>query len=296
MKIIYFIFVFLVCSKLSVAEVIKLQSGRVIDGVIIKRTASSIEVDVGGGQKEDFPLESIKYIKGEHLDRGSPEYYGILMDAMNEKDTSLEGWKVTDSVKIQLDNPGQKHFEQAMIFGQQGAWQRAIEELTISINEQYRTEESFYHRGNAYYNLANFSKAIDDYTKLINLLPDNSLAYSNRGECYRKLGELNSALSDLEKSIQLDPRNDLSFANRALTHYGLGHTELAIRDFGLAIELNSRNPMYYVNRGQFYTLLHKYDEALSDIESAKLLGWQDTTGLATQILNEKNDFLGSLQK
>jgi tetratricopeptide (TPR) repeat protein len=287
MKTILFLLIFFVGLGSHVfAEIIKLNTGQVIDGVIIEKKDAKIKVEKDG-QVAEFAPADIKYIRGEGVNRGSAEYYGLLMDAMNEPDTNLDGWSTVGTAKISLeDSPAVKAFEEAKMLFQQGLWDESIAALTVAIDGGFNLAEAYFYRANAYYNKKDLDNAVIDFSNSIKQQSDNPLAYGNRGECYRKLGQLQKALDDLNVAIQIAPKDDLVFANRASTNYALGNVEQAIADMGSAIELNPANLYYYVNRGQFYVVAQKYDEALTDIKKAKSMGWDDPDDLEGQILTE----------
>jgi tetratricopeptide (TPR) repeat protein len=275
-------------ESVVLAEIIKLQTGQVIDGVIVEKTDAAIKVE-NGGQVAEFPASDIKYIRGEGIDRGSTEYFSLLQEAMNEPDTNLDGWKTVGTVKVSLqDSPAVKAFEKAKELFKQGSWDDSIAAFTEAIDGGFNLAEAYFYRANAYYNKKDLENAVADFSSSIVQQPKNPLAFGNRGECYRKLGQLPKALEDLNEAIRLDPKDDLAFANRASTHYGQGNVDQAIADMDSAIELNPANMNYYVNRGQYYAMAKKYDEALIDIEKARSMGWDDPDGLRDQLLKIKS--------
>ena len=274
-------------DSLALAEIIKLKTGQVIDGVVVEKTDAVIKIRVDDAVTE-IAVPDVKYIRGEGLDVGSSEHYQLLNDALNEPDTNLEGWRTVDKIKFTIeDSPAVAGFKKGREFLGQGLWDESIVALTQAIDGGVSLADAYYYRANAFYNKKDLDKAISDYTSSLDQKPDNALAYGNRGECYRKLGQLMNALDDLNKAHEFDPQNDLVLANRASTHYGLQHIDLAIADMSAAIELKPQDPVYYSNRDQFYAMLKKYDEALTDMDKAISLGWNDPHGMREQILQVK---------
>jgi tetratricopeptide (TPR) repeat protein len=109
-----------------------------------------------------------------------------------------------------------------------------------------------YNQGNIAKSKKQFEKAIQLYTLAIEKDPTFVGAYINRGNTYSQWqppttnmqilnGLLDKAITDYSKALELEPLNALVFGNRALTKYIKGD----------------------------------FNEAFSDLQEAKRLGYQD---------------------
>jgi tetratricopeptide (TPR) repeat protein len=123
-------------------------------------------------------------------------------------------------------------------------------------------------RGNAYYNLGQYSQAISDYTRAIELNPEYAKAYCHRGVVYRKLGNLDQAISEYIKAIELNPKYAAAYNNRGNAYSDLGQYPKAICNFTRAIELNPKYAAAYYSRGVAYGNLGQYNQAISDYTRA----------------------------
>lgn len=101
--------------------------------------------------------------------------------------------------------------------------------------------ETYYGRGNAYYNEGKFDSAIAEYTSAITLKRDYAEAYYGRGIAYYDEGKFDRVICDFDKVIEL--KSDSGGANR------------------------------YCYRG--FALLHKgeWDKAKADLTVAKNMGY-----------------------
>lgn len=63
---------------------------------------------------------------------------------------------------------------------------------------------AYYSRGNAKYQIADYSGAVGDYDKAVKLNPNYAQAYGNRGAAKYKLNDYKGAIEDWGKAIQLD--------------------------------------------------------------------------------------------
>ena len=103
--------------------------------------------------------------------------------------------------------------------------------------------ETYYGRGNAYYDEGKFDSAIAEYTSAITLKRDYAEAYYGRGIAYYDEGKFDSVICDFDKVIEL--KSDSGGANRycyrgfALLHKGewdKAKTDLTVaRNMGLDI-------------------------------------------------------------
>ena len=90
-------------------------------------------------------------------------------------------------------------------------------------------------------------RAIEDYTKAIQLNPDHADAYYNRGTAYFSKDEVKRAIEDYTKAIQLNPDHANSYYNRAeallhLQKWNEAKTDLiTAKDKGLDIVAAFRN-------------------------------------------------------
>lgn len=93
-------------------------------------------------------------------------------------------------------------------------------------------------------------------------------------------------------------RIDLSlFCIRARSFIAQGRIEDALGLYGDVLQVDPINAMAYADRGTAYAMLKKFELALSDLNKAFSLGYQDSSAYSTTatILFELKDFQKSLE-
>ena len=86
--------------------------------------------------------------------------------------------------------------------------------------------------------------------------------------------EFDNAISDYTDAIRLNPDYAKAYYNRALIHAYAekGDLDNAIRDYTEVIRLNPDDAKAYYNRGVARLGLRKWEEAKSDLTSARNMG------------------------
>lgn len=126
--------------------------------------------------------------------------------------------------------------------------QEDIARCTQKIQQNPNDADSYFNRGNAYYDLKQYERAIQDYSKAIALNTNYAEAYFNRGIVYYNLGQYERAILDYNKALEFK-QHEFIYNNRGNAYSKLGQKERAILDFDKAIELNPNYAMAYNNRG-----------------------------------------------
>jgi tetratricopeptide (TPR) repeat protein len=96
-----------------------------------------------------------------------------------------------------------------------------------------------YKRGDAYYEMGEYSKAIAEYNKAIETNPNHALAYFNRAYAYGEIGNYDKAIADYSKIIELNPGDAQAYYNRGLDYYNNGEVSKAVSDLERCIELSA---------------------------------------------------------
>ena len=97
--------------------------------------------------------------------------------------------------------------------------------------------ETAYERGVDYGEQGDYEKAIEEYDEALRLNPEYANAYASRGGAYMLLGQYERAIQDFDEAIRLNPEYANAYYLRAFTYQSLGEQELADRDFQKAKEL-----------------------------------------------------------
>ena len=165
-----------------------------------------------------------------------------------------------------------KHFDSLHLLGvllcQTDHHQRAFDLLDKAIKLNPNNAALYLNRGNALYNLKQFSDALENYDKAILLKSDYAEAYSNRGDVLQHLKQFSIAIASYDKAIQFE-------AGLAETHYSRGNSlihlnqfDAAIVSYDKAIQLKPDFAEAYSNHGNALKDSWKFDAAITSYNKA----------------------------
>jgi serine/threonine-protein kinase len=150
---------------------------------------------------------------------------------------------------LELYPNGETYYERAMLYGDIGNTQAALEDLANAIAQEPDNSEFHYQRANLRFRVGDDSGAIADYTAAIEHDPSNARAYVNRGTVRAETGDDLGAVEDYTEAIQVDPNLSAAYLNRCLSRSNLGNHQDAISDCSKAIDLQPNSVLAYQNRG-----------------------------------------------
>ena len=159
-----------------------------------------------------------------------------------------------------------------MIYRDRGDYDRAIEDCNMAIELRPKFAEAYSNRGVAYSEKGNSDRAIVDYNTAIDLKPDYAEAYSNRGNAYHDRGDSDRAIVDHTQAIQLKPDSAISYYNCGNAYHDKGDYNRAIENFNTAIYWEPNFAFPYFNRGRVWLYLREWENAKTDLMTAKEKG------------------------
>jgi tetratricopeptide (TPR) repeat protein len=121
--------------------------------------------------------------------------------------------------------------------------------------------------GNKLFDQGDFEGALGEYEEALRIQPGFPEALNNKGAALGQMGRLEAALEALREANRRVPDDALAIANQGLVHLRAGHPELALREFGRSIQARD-NFVARNNRGTLLANLGRFDEALTDLNSA----------------------------
>jgi len=136
-----------------------------------------------------------------------------------------------------LVNAQNSKYNQAYDYYNNGELELAVNLFNEIEPSQLTNQEFYFLRGSCYSELGDSNKAIADLTKSINLDGTYANSYYQRGFSYFGSGESDKALSDFTTAIKLDPSFAEAFVNRGSVYYDLGNQQAACADWKTAIDL-----------------------------------------------------------
>ena len=136
----------------------------------------------------------------------------------------------------------------------------ALRDFTAFIRLRPSDPRGYLGRGQAYFNLKNFTAAIADSDRAVALDPKLGTAYNLRGMARRSAGNPKLALEDFTQAVTLEPNAD-NYYQRASTYQVLGEHRLALSDFNQVVE-------YLPDQAQGYFARSESRRALGDLPGA----------------------------
>jgi tetratricopeptide (TPR) repeat protein len=120
-----------------------------------------------------------------------------------------------------------------------------------------------------------FDRAIEELNQAIRVAPDNWLGYRARGGMYYTRGYNRAvtndyllAVTDLKKAIELNPTDDLTWRLLGQTHMMMRAWDAAETALTTSLKINHSNVESLTARAYIYQQLRKYNSALTDLAEA----------------------------
>jgi tetratricopeptide (TPR) repeat protein/S1-C subfamily serine protease len=148
----------------------------------------------------------------------------------------------------------------------------AIADFDRSLQIFASDPQTYFFRGNTYYELGNFSVAIKDFDRAIELNPQLAEAYLLRGVVQNDNNNPQEAIGDFDRVIQLNPNlTSVALANRGISKFNLKDRSSALADFDRAISLDLAVPKAYYYRGLIKAESGNKQGAIADLQAAAKL-------------------------
>ena len=153
--------------------------------------------------------------------------------------------------------------------------------------------------------MESYQQTLVDLNQAIEKNPKNTWALAHRGEAYRIMECYEEALADFNRAIELDNNYVWALAHRGATYRFMGETyyRLALADFNRAIELKPDYLWAIAYRCRLYTLMKRYDKALTDFDRAIALdktifvkNWRIERGLLLNYGSKYNEAISCCQQ
>ena len=284
-------------SSFVFAEVIKLKTGKIVEGKVIERTDRYIKIDfhgvgltyflneidsinrviqnsqsTGGGSSAEEPFSYFK----EGLDYASS---GNFIDAEEQFKKDLKARNSTRDSQLCLDllslYQETKIKKEAIISTFKGLERLRIGEYEQSLSYFLEVLNEYpdfafpnYFVGCVYAALGQFQPAINYLEKVIKINPIAPDSYNKIGMLYDAVGKSETALVYLQKAIDIHPNYAEAYANLGRTLIGVGRYEDALNNLQKALEVDFNCIDAYIGLGVFYLNFNKAEEARSYYEKS----------------------------
>jgi tetratricopeptide (TPR) repeat protein len=199
---------------------------------------------------------------------------------------SAATWRSFEAAVANLPVDAEKHYRQAHGYADCGFVADLRAERAIQLEERGQTElattewqqatamaegrlSSYYgERADARAKRGNKAGAVTDLSEVIRLDPSNIDAYIRRGRIFLEMANYAEARLDFDVAIAKRPNDPSLLFNRAQTHFLTGDYPGTIVDADLLLHRLPDNAGAYFLRSQAKQKLERFDEALSDINTA----------------------------
>ncbi|MCG9127077.1 tetratricopeptide repeat protein [Candidatus Poribacteria bacterium] len=151
---------------------------------------------------------------------------------------------------VDEESKAYKHFTDAAHFLQEEERHKALQALSLAIQDDPNYAEAYIQRGLIKFQLQQYNEAIADYTQTISLKRYYADAFAGRGDVYYALKNLPKALDDYSASLK-SRRSAQIFTKRAKCYIDSGRIDEAIDDYTYIIKRRPTAIAYY-NRGKAY--------------------------------------------
>ncbi len=147
----------------------------------------------------------------------------------------------------------------------------AISDLSESLR-LVPTEDTYFFRGNTYYESGKRAEAIADLNRAVALNPKYAAGYLLRGLVLTEDKKSRQALSDFDRAIALDPNlTATASANRGVAKFQLGDRSGARADFDRAIGIDREQPKAFYYRGLIKAETGDKQGGIADLQAAAQL-------------------------
>jgi tetratricopeptide (TPR) repeat protein len=159
------------------------------------------------------------------------------------------------------------------IFSREGNRESAIKEYSKAIALEKENPVLLCMRGKQLLDLDRYEAAIEDFSQALEIDPEHASAYYNRGNAYAQLDELLRAVKDYTEVLNLQNRISPRLVSQALLNRGQIHCKMkdyeqAIKDLTQCLKIDQENINAFLFRGFAFLALHKFVEAITDLEKA----------------------------
>ncbi|TRX52652.1 tetratricopeptide repeat protein [Fulvivirga sp. M361] len=146
---------------------------------------------------------------------------------------------------------------------------KAIDLLDQCIQQDSTFKDAYFHRGIAYFKLAEYEKSLTDFNKAQALDPELHIIWMYKGFANRNLGLLDKALTNFSNYIIHNPTDTTAYSYilRGKMKYELGDFDGAVEDYDMAVKLRPFQEKYHYYRFIALYEAKKYDEALQAASS-----------------------------
>lgn len=181
------------------------------------------------------------------LESGNMAYENHQFDqAVRDYSTALELEYSDDALSAEL------YYRRALAQIEIGAWDLAIRDFSLVIENETLPVDAYVGRGDLYYRMGEYDNALADVESALNIDPANSAALVTRAAVYLAQDQHTEAVQDLQTVVNVDADYAPAYFYRSVANYNVGEQFAALQDLNQAIQLDSQNAAAHYLRGLVY--------------------------------------------
>ena len=153
-------------------------------------------------------------------------------------------------------------------------WPLAQSDYKKALSIEPHNAEYMTNLGAIHAKMGDQTNALRYFSNAITTNPDHAVAYLNRSIMYQQLNRAADALSDIQVYLRFNPyQSDIWYESGRLKRI-LRRPSESLGDFNKAIQYNANKGIYYYERSKAYYDLGNINNARTDMQNARQLGYQ----------------------
>ena len=159
--------------------------------------------------------------------------------------------------------------------------QSALSSFTQAIDIKPQSSLAWSGRGDALFDLKQYSKAVEAYAEAIELNPQEFSNWMKQGDSFYQLERLSEAIAVYDRALELEQGNAELYNHRGQALYDMGDYQTALAMQDAALEIDRFKPQYLSDRARALLALGENDDALASFNRVQAVAlpmvelWQD---------------------
>ncbi|GAB4292651.1 MAG: hypothetical protein Kow0098_12810 [Ignavibacteriaceae bacterium] len=182
------------------------------------------------------------------LDSPDNKYLSLLNGGVKAvKDKNYESaLQLFNSMIEDYPNDGTGYYCRGVLKNFMRKYKDAIEDLTKSVELNFKTHSLYFNRGFARVSLKEYRLAVSDFLACIDLRENDAEAFYFKGKCLRNLNQYEEAITDLSKTILINPLHEAAYFERGMAKINSGQKESGCADLKTAFEKGYLQAHHYI--------------------------------------------------
>jgi tetratricopeptide (TPR) repeat protein len=193
-----------------------------------------------------------------------------------------------DTVCVSLNDV---YFLRAQAYMAMGKLTAAVKDLDYVALHDKTDDKALARRAEIVESMGKSDDSIKDFSRAIQANGKDIQGYVSRAQAYLRLGKDDEAIADFTQIVKMNPEDPGSYVLRAGANKTIGRYDDAIADYTKAISQQLEDDLL-LERADCYRAVHKYEEALKDLQQALELDNSNrllVSALRAKIFQEKGE-------